>query len=657
MAPANASGKSASDAESAAAEEGPDGRTDAARASNRMRNDDHDESCGGGGGGGGGGEDAAQHTCASSSSSSSGAARRANACDDQDVRNATSDAGSNVSAADSSEGEEKKEEMGVDAASASAASAASAADGTNTAATAASRAACAAPGAATATARNDDAGSEDDGGGPARAKGSAGRKKGACVHEDIIDKERDADCGHTEEQVTTGEDEGDSRKALAVDLALVRRAEEAEDLALVRRDADGRRDAAARAHAAADGGDAAATAAADDSSRGGSVAAATWMTASSSAAVAMGMAAASARTPVASNVANTTTTNNTSRSRFSRGLGPGAYHVIPRRNGNGNGNDSPSDATARTDVAEVTTIGDTSIGDIQQPVQHGFFAPSGTSSRRSSFNAGNSSRRSSFSADPQQAGRRASLASIESVPGAHAIPGINNFDGSASDQHPIAATGSGSGSLSGRTEIDVTATAYLVEERDALEDLPSAELVDPDEFKGPEPEPFHRRREGRVTMVVVGLLLLAVAAVLGVFYTNSSGGSQVAGTAGGVPTASPTQAPTFDPRPTLQVVQDRGTVRCGVENVAAGEVRFGQYTADLCRRLAAAVLGDPSRIRLVPVDDNNRYGRLSDREVDVMYAGDSFTLEKLVREVGTTCMCACLCFVGVLTRVNDTHMY
>ena len=448
-------------------------------------------------------------------------------------------------------------------------------------------------------------------------------------------------------------------------MALVRRAEEAEREAARRSASSGDADYAAQAHAADyhnaidDGGDAAAEDTCNNSRYGGSVTA-TCVTASSSVAVAMGMAASSAprSAPVASNDANTNTntnTNDTARSRFPRGLGPGAYHVIPRRGGNGNGigNDNPSDASARTDVAdvaEVTRSGDASSGDIQLPVEHGFLALNGTSasSRRSSINTGTSAgsrQGSAISAitDPQQAQRRRTslAASIESAPGAHAIPGINSgrdsFDGSASDQQLTAATKTetGSGSGSGHTEIDITATAYLVEERDALEDLPSAEVVDPDEFKGPEPEPFHRRREGWVTMVVVGLLLLAVAVVLGVFSTNSSGGSQVAGTAGGVPTASPTQAPTFDPRPTLQVVQDRGTVRCGVENEAAGEIRFGKYTADLCRRLAAAVLGDPSRIRLVPVDDNNRYGRLSDREVDVMYAGDSFTLEKLVREVST----------------------
>ena len=259
------------------------------------------------------------------------------------------------------------------------------------------------------------------------------------------------------------------------------------------------------------------------------------------------------------------TINASAHSRFPRGLGPGAYHVIPLRS--------------------------------------------------SSYG----SRRSSFNTDRQQGADQGTASATGSSGGAGATSGSGASPGSSA-------------------AVSITATAYPVEERDALEDLPSAEVVDPDEFKGPEPKPFHRRREGRVTLAVVGLLLLAVAVLVGVLYTKSSGGSQLVGAAGDVSSAPPTPAPTFDPRSTLQVVQDRGTIRCGVENEAAGEVRFGQYTADLCRRLAAAVLGDPSRIELVPVDDSDRYRRLLDREVDVMYAGDSFTLEKLVREVSTACI-------------------
>ena len=113
MAPANASsGESAS--ETAAAEDWPDGRADAARAGTCTGNgnDDCDE--------GGSGEDAAQHTpCSTSSSSRTG--RHANACDDEDLDARNAIVGSNVSAADSSEGEEKKEEeeeMGAAAAAA-----------------------------------------------------------------------------------------------------------------------------------------------------------------------------------------------------------------------------------------------------------------------------------------------------------------------------------------------------------------------------------------------------------------------------------------------------------------------------------------------------------------------------------------------------------
>ena len=303
--------------------------------------------------------------------------------------------------------------------------------------------------------------------------------------------------------------------------------------------------------------------------------------------------------------------------------------------------------------------------DIVLPVPNGFVRQQRTTSQRQSeANATGSGRNSSS--------RRSSFAS--SVPGAHPVAGINSSGsgsnsggtgggdgGIGSRQSSLASTnttaaaragsasglgsalsssaGVGDAESGGEAWVDVavdpevTATAYLVEDQQELEDLPSAEIVDLDEIRPP-PQPFHRRREGRVTLLVIGLLLLALAILLGVLLTNDSSTSE-GSLADNVFTEMPTQAPTYDPRPTLEAVQSRGVVRCGIEEAAGGAVRFGQYTTNMCQGLAAAVLGDPSRVRLMPVGDNDRYRRLLDREVDVLFAGDTFTLEKLVREAST----------------------
>ena len=103
-------------------------------------------------------------------------------------------------------------------------------------------------------------------------------------------------------------------------------------------------------------------------------------------------------------------------------------------------------------------------------------------------------------------------------------------------------SGGGEAQVDVAVDPEVTATAYLVEDRQELEDLPSAEIVDLDEIRPP-PGPFHRRREGRVTLLVVGILALVLAILLGKLLTN---GSSTA-------TELPTQVPTFDPRPALDL--------------------------------------------------------------------------------------------------------
>jgi len=95
----------------------------------------------------------------------------------------------------------------------------------------------------------------------------------------------------------------------------------------------------------------------------------------------------------------------------------------------------------------------------------------------------------------------------------------------------------------------------------------------------------------------------------------------------------PSPAPTFDPRPMLEVVQTRGHVRCGL---LAEEVGFkeGHYY-DLCRAVAAVLLGNPDKIKPVPLTWANRFHQLLDRSVDLLLLGDTHTIEREVREKTT----------------------
>lgn len=168
-------------------------------------------------------------------------------------------------------------------------------------------------------------------------------------------------------------------------------------------------------------------------------------------------------------------------------------------------------------------------------------------------------------------------------------------------------------------------TAYAVEEDQA----PPEEIAQAEKVK-----PFFQRKEGQVTIVVVGGLIACLAVLLGVFLTRGDNSVEPAPALVEVP---PTPAPTFDPRPTLAIVQERGEVNCGVEDLPAFKegVNLYDFNIDQCRAIAATIFGDPTKINLVVVDAKNKYDKLFGREVDVLFAGDVNTLEKLIREPTT----------------------
>jgi len=84
--------------------------------------------------------------------------------------------------------------------------------------------------------------------------------------------------------------------------------------------------------------------------------------------------------------------------------------------------------------------------------------------------------------------------------------------------------------------------------------------------------------------------------------------------------------------PTLDAVKARGQLVCGVGgNVAGFSLADSQgvmrgLDADGCRALAAAVLGDASRVKFVPTTTQNRFTALQSGEVDVLVRETTWTL-------------------------------
>ena len=213
--------------------------------------------------------------------------------------------------------------------------------------------------------------------------------------------------------------------------------------------------------------------------------------------------------------------------------------------------------------------------------------------------------------------------------GAHSIAGMNATNPlssvSAGVATPAAAARATADATSGGYDGVQEVHAYPVEE---TPDLPVAEVE--------EMRPWLRRREGKLAVLAVGLLLAAVAVILGVFLSRPDPPPKPRTATGFMITSdAPTVSPTLDPRPLLTVVRERGSVRCGVEDTAVtGAVQFGRYAADLCRSVAAAVLGDPEATQLVNVG-RERYQVLNDHGVDMLVAGDAWTVEKTMKEVSS----------------------
>jgi general L-amino acid transport system substrate-binding protein len=85
---------------------------------------------------------------------------------------------------------------------------------------------------------------------------------------------------------------------------------------------------------------------------------------------------------------------------------------------------------------------------------------------------------------------------------------------------------------------------------------------------------------------------------------------------------------------TLDAVRSKGYVQCGVNTGLAG---FSQpdskgvwrgIDVDLCRAVAAAVFGDPGRVRYTPLTAQQRFTALQSGEVDILSRNTTWTLAR-----------------------------
>ncbi len=105
---------------------------------------------------------------------------------------------------------------------------------------------------------------------------------------------------------------------------------------------------------------------------------------------------------------------------------------------------------------------------------------------------------------------------------------------------------------------------------------------------------------------------------------------------------------------TLEIVKQRGSLQCGVSQGVAGfsapdnQGNWSGFDVDFCRGVAAAVLGDPTKVKFVPLSTKERFTALQSGEVDLLSRQTTWTLSRDV-DMGMS-------FVGVMYYDGQAFM-
>ena len=86
---------------------------------------------------------------------------------------------------------------------------------------------------------------------------------------------------------------------------------------------------------------------------------------------------------------------------------------------------------------------------------------------------------------------------------------------------------------------------------------------------------------------------------------------------------------------TLSDVPGRGTLNCGVKPTGLPGFAIpddkGKWTGldvDMCRAIAAAVLGDATKVKFVPLDSKERFTALQSGEIDILARNTTWTFSR-----------------------------
>ena len=85
---------------------------------------------------------------------------------------------------------------------------------------------------------------------------------------------------------------------------------------------------------------------------------------------------------------------------------------------------------------------------------------------------------------------------------------------------------------------------------------------------------------------------------------------------------------------TLKSVKERGSLNCGVSQGLLGfssmddKNAWSGFDADICRAVAAAIFGDPSKVNFVPLDAAGRFEALQSSKIDLLSRNSTWTMSR-----------------------------
>ena len=85
---------------------------------------------------------------------------------------------------------------------------------------------------------------------------------------------------------------------------------------------------------------------------------------------------------------------------------------------------------------------------------------------------------------------------------------------------------------------------------------------------------------------------------------------------------------------TLNAVKERGTLSCGVSQGLLGfsnmddRNEWSGFDVDICRAVAAAIFGDPTKVTFIPLDATARFTALQSSRIDMLSRNSTWTMSR-----------------------------